>query len=175
MYRRFAERLQMATITQFPQNTPRKNQKADIFEKYMKDHNLNFFRRRDAHDSFDTVVFMTAIPAGSKHKLVVAVITDNSMYTLIRTHLGTVPRGPARKTFMDYINNLNTEHAIVKYSVGDDENVFLDTTVTSRVENFDPEIIRTLLDLIVYHLHETYDDLARRLNKTGDETNGFEI
>ena len=88
----------------------KKNLKADAFESYLKKEGLNFFRRQDAHDSYDTVVFMTALPAG-KHRLVCAVITDNSMYTLIRIHLGTAPKGPARKTFVPFLNKLNGEHA----------------------------------------------------------------
>ena len=95
----------------------KKNLKADAFESYLKKEGLNFFRRQDAHDSYDTVVFMTALPAG-KHRLVCAVITDNSMYTLIRVHLGTAPKGPARKTFVPFLNKLNGEHAIVKYTIG---------------------------------------------------------
>lgn len=81
----------------FPQGNHTKNRKADLFEKYMKKEGLNFFRRQDSHDSYDTVVFMTAIPAGEHHKLVAAVITDNSMYTLLRVHLGTAPQGPRQK------------------------------------------------------------------------------
>ena len=147
----------------FPQGNRTKNVKADMFEKYMKDEGLNFFRRQETHDSYDTIVFMTAIPAGKHHKLVAAVITDNSMYTLLRIHLGTAPKGPARKTFLAFLNDLNAHHAIVKYSIGSDENVFLDVTFTTRPENFDPATIRTTMDIVVYQLSQTYDDIARRL------------
>ena len=159
----------------FPQGNRTKNVKADMFEKYMKDEGLNFFRRQETHDSYDTIVFMTAIPAGKHHKLVAAVITDNSMYILLRIHLGTAPKGPARKTFLAFLNDLNAHHAIMKYVVGSDDNVFLDVTTTARSEKFDPEVIRITLDMIIYHLGEVYDDIARRLDKPGDETNGFSL
>ena len=162
-------------ITPFPQGNLRKNRKADIFEKYTKTHDLNIFRRRDVHDSCDTVVFMTAIPAGKHHKLVSAVITDNSMYVLLRTHLGTAPKGPARKTFLAFLNQLNAHQAIMKYTVGSDDNVFLDITTTTTAEKFDPDIIRIGLDLIIYQMGKTYDDIARRLDKPGDETDGFTL
>ena len=159
----------------FPQGNRTKNVKADMFEKYMKDEGLNFFRRQETHDSYDTIVFMTAIPAGKHHKLVAAVITDNSMYTLLRIHLGTAPKGPARKTFLAFLNDLNAHHAILKYTISSDENVFLDVTFTSRLENFDAEVIRTTLDIVVYQLSQSYDDIARRLDKPGDQTNGFTL
>lgn len=152
----------------------KKNLKADAFESYLKKEGLNFFRRQDAHDSYDTVVFMTALPAG-KHRLVCAVITDNSMYTLIRVHLGTAPKGPARKTFVPFLNKLNREHAIVKYTIGSDDNVFLDVCVTSTNEHFDPETVRDTLNVLVFHLGECYEDVARRLDKPGDATDGFSL
>ena len=55
----------MAKVINF---NPGKNVKAGIFEKYMKDNDLNFFQRRDTHDEKDSVAFITAIPAGS-HRL----------------------------------------------------------------------------------------------------------
>lgn len=168
----------MAETIPFPQQgKPRKNLKADKFDAYMKQEGLTFFRRQEAHDSYDTIVFMTALPAGKQtvHRLVCAVITDNSMYTLIRVHLGTAPKGPARDTFIAYLNNENAHHAIVKYSIGSDENVFLDVCIVARDENFDPTVVRDSLDLLVYHLGEEYDNIARRLDKTGDQTNGFSL
>ena len=167
--------LNMAETIPFPQGNRKKNLKADIFDNYTKTKGLNFFKRRDVHDSYDTSVFMTAIPAGKHHKLVAAVITDNSMYILLRVHLGTAPKGPARKTFMAFLNDLNAHHAIMKYVVGSDDNVFLDVTTTTRAEKFDPEVVRVTLDMIIYHLGEVYDDIARRLDKPGDETNGFSL
>lgn len=167
--------LNMAETIPFPQGNRKKNLKADIFDNYTKAKGLNFFKRRDVHDSYDTSVFMTAIPAGKHHKLVAAVITDNSMYILLRVHLGTAPKGPARKTFMAFLNHLNAHHAIMKYVVGSDDNVFLDVTTTTRAEKFDPEVVRITLDMIIYHLGEVYDDIARRLDKPGDETNGFSL
>ena len=100
-------------VTPFPQGVRHKNLKADAFEKYMKAEGLNFFRRQDVHDSFDTVIFMTALPAGASHKVVTAVITNNSMYLLVRVHLGTYPQGPARQTLLDYMHRLHGHQPIV--------------------------------------------------------------
>lgn len=167
--------LTMADNNLFPHGNHTKNVKADMFEEYTKQEGLNFFRRQDTHDAFDTTVFMTALPAGKSHKLVAAVITNNSLYILIRIHLGTAPKGPARKTLLAYLNDLNAHHATFKYIIGEDENVFLDTAITTRAERFDPEVVRSALNILVYHLGETYDALVRRLAKAGDETDGFSL
>ena len=111
---------------------PRKNEKAAIFEEYMKKNDLNFFRRRDVHDGMDTVAFNTAIPAQGNHRLVAAVLTNNSMYTLLRIHLGLAPTGPARDTFLVFIGRLNAEQSVFKYIVEDDNNAFLDFRTQGR-------------------------------------------
>ncbi len=162
----------MADTLQF---NPGRNKKADLFEKYMKDNDLNFFQRRDVHDQKDTVVFITAVPAGDSHRLVAAVLTDNSMYTVVRIHLGIAPVGPAHQTFLAFIGKLNATHSIFKYTLTEDNNAFLDICITSRPDFFDPEVVRTSLNLIVYHLQETYEDIARRLAKPGDASEGFEL
>lgn len=153
----------------------RTNFKADIFEKYMKEQGLNFFVRQDHEDSFDTTVFITALPAGQNHKVAATVITNNSMYVVVRVHLGLAPKGPARKTFLNFLNELNGHHAIVKYLIAEDDNVFIDVCTTARAEKFDPEVVRTLLDMVVFHLNEKYDDVARRLDKTSDQMDGFDL
>lgn len=154
---------------------PRKNEKAAIFEEYMKKNDLNFFRRRDVHDGMDTVAFITAIPAQGNHRLVAAVLTNNSMYTLLRIHLGLAPTGPARDTFLAFIGRLNAEQSVFKYIVEDDNNAFLDFCITTRPDRLDSDVIRTTLNLMIYQMENGYLDIARRLAKPGDETDGFEL
>lgn len=160
---------------QFIYNAQRKNYKADAFEKYVNKEGINFFRRTDAHDKYDTVVFMTGLPAGDKHKVVCAVITDNSMYTQIRIHLGIAPEGDRRAKLLAYLQQLNARSVFGKYIVDAEGNVFLDICIIDRPTTVDPYTIRFSLDLVSHLLKETYDDLIPYLEKTGDQSDGFEL
>ena len=151
-----------------------KNAKADVFEKYMKDEGLDFFQRRDVKDAYDTTVFVTMIPAG-KHRVPVALITNNSMYVLLRAHMGTAPVGPAAKTFLHFLSRQNAESSLFKYLIAEDNNVFLDVCFPCVGNSFDPAVVRTTLNLIVYHMQDHYEDIARRLAKTSEETDGFSL
>ena len=59
------------------------NKKADSFEKYLKDNNLNFFTRFDKGDENQTVLFRSNIQVEGQ-QLPVNVITDRTIYTIIR-------------------------------------------------------------------------------------------
>lgn len=158
-----------------PEFKPGKNKKAGIFEAYMKTNELSYFKRRDVHDGMDTVAFITALPAGGNHRLVAAVLTNNSMYSLLRVHLGLAPAGPEREKFLEFIRRLNMTQSVFKYLVEDDNNAFLDVCITTRPDHFEPEVIRTTLNLIIYHMKDHYDEIARHLAKPGDETDGFDL
>lgn len=156
-------------------NAKRKNYKADAFEKYLNQEGINFFRRTDAHDAYDTVVFMTGLPAGGDHQVVCAVITDNSMYTQIRIHLGTAPTGKGRAALLDFLQKLNARATFGKYIIDTEKNVFLDICIISRPTTVDPYTIRFSLDLAVQLLKEGYGALIPYLEKTSDQSDGFEL
>ena len=63
------------------------NKKADSFEKYLKDNNLNFFTRFDKRDENQTVLFRSNIQVEGQ-QLPVNVITDRTIYTIIRVFVG---------------------------------------------------------------------------------------
>lgn len=154
---------------------PGKNEKAPIFEKYMKENDLSFFRREDLGGPMDSVAFLTTLPAGENHRLVATVITDNSLYTLTRVHLGKAPTGEKRADFLHYLAHLNTQHSVFKYSVDEENHVFMDITVTSRPGAFDPDLIRTFLNLVSYFLQNEYEDIATHLALPGEKATDFTL
>lgn len=153
----------------------RKNYKADAFEKYLNQEGINFFRRTDAPDKSDTTVFMTGLSAGENHRVVCAVITDSSMYTLIRIHLGIAPTGEKRAALLGFLQTLNARSTFGKYFIDAEHNVFLDICIISRPTTIDPYTIRFSLDLAIQLLQEGYGTLIPYLEKTSDQSDGFEL
>lgn len=152
-----------------------KNEKVKLLDDYFAKEHLNFFHKRVTGNASDTVVYITAIPAGA-YKLLAAVITDNSIYTIVRCHLGDrIPGAADEAQFLEYLRNLNAHHAFFKYAMNQDGGLYLDVCLTARDDHFDPEMVRTTLNLLVYHMQESYGDIVRWLLKPGDaekELNG---
>lgn len=153
----------MATVTSI-----RKNQVAGKLELYFKREGLNFFRRRDIHDEADTIIYITALPAGSR-RLLAAIITDSSVYTIIRCHLGVrKPGHPDDDAFLAFVGKLNASHAFFKYAVNEDGGLYIDVCIPATPAYFDPEMVRTTMNLLVYHLGEEYPAISKWLDVLGD-------
>jgi len=141
----------------------RKNLKADIFEKYLKGHDMNFFLKAPVEgDENGTVVFKSNIQAEGQ-TLPVGIITDNTIYTIIRVQIGTgLIKDSNRAAFNAYLNEMNRGYKVFKYVAADDGTVFLDSCLPSTQEHFDPELVRVILDVIVSHLQEEYKNVMKK-------------
>ena len=141
----------------------RKNLKADAFEKYLKDHGMNFFLKSPVPgDENGTVVFKSNIQAEGQ-TLPVGIITDNTIYTIIRVQIGQgLIKDSNRDTFNAFLNELNRSYKVFKYVAADDGTVFLDSCLPSTQEHFDPELVRVVLDVIVNHLQEEYKNIMKK-------------
>lgn len=142
----------------------RKNTKAKPFEDYLASEKLSFFEKRVVGGPSDTVAFVTALPAGP-FRIPAAVITDASIYTVIRCHLGDRFVGATDEAeFLEYLRQLNARHACFKYAVNEEGGLYLDVCLPSRENDFDPELIRFVLNLIVHHLQDTYPEIRKWLS-----------
>lgn len=139
-----------------------KNAKADKFDAYLKAHDMNFFLKSPvAGDPNGTVVFKSNIPAEGQ-TLPVGIITDNTIYTIIRVQVGTGLIKDSNRTAINaYMNRLNGSYKVFKYVASDDGTIYLDTCIPGTAESFDPELVRVLLDVIVSHLQEEYKNLMK--------------
>lgn len=141
----------------------RKNLKADAFDKYLKDHGMNFFLRSPVPDDENgTVVFKSNIQVEGQ-TLPVGIITDNTIYTIIRVQIGSgLIKDSNRAAFDAFLNELNRSYKVFKYVAADDGTIFLDSCLPSTQEHFDPEIVRVVLDVIVSHLQEEYKNIMKK-------------
>ncbi len=151
----------MADVTQF--KGPVKNEKADKFEAYLKANQMNFFLRDPVpNDENGTVIFKSNIEAEGQ-RLPVGIITDNTVYTIIRVQVGTgLIKDSNREKFNEFLNELNRSYKVFKYVASDDGTLFLDSCIPSTAEFFDPQIVRVILDVIVNHLQEEYKTIMKK-------------
>jgi tRNA U38,U39,U40 pseudouridine synthase TruA len=139
----------------------RKNLKAEKFEKYLKDHNITFFTRHDLNDESQSVLFRSNIEAEGQ-RLPVNVVTDSSIYTIIRVLVGTsVVKDSNREKFMEFLNDLNRHYKVFKYVASEEGDLFLDCCLPSTNDSFDPVIVHAVLDVVVQHLQEEYSKIMK--------------
>ena len=126
----------------------RVNLKAKKFEAYIQKNNMNFFNKNEVHDEGQT------IPMG--------IITDNTIYTIIRVQVGSqLVKDSNKAKFLEYLNTLNRSYKVFKYVAADDGSIFLDCCLPSTNDSFDPEIVRVVLDVVVDHLNSEYKNIMK--------------
>ena len=140
----------------------RVNLKAAKFEQYTAANNMNFFNKNELKDDADTVVFQSNIKVEGQ-TIPVGIITDNTIYTIIRVQVGSALVKESNKAkFLEYLNNLNRSYKVFKYVAADDGSVFLDACLPSTNDSFDAEVVRVVLDVIVDHLNTEYKNIMKQ-------------
>ncbi len=139
----------------------RMNLKAKKFQKYLDDNDMKFFLQNETHDESDTIVFQSNIQVEGQI-LPVGIITDSTIYTIIRVQIGTgLVKEERQSEFNEYLNSLNRSYKVFKYVTAEDGSVFLDACLPGSNESFDPEIVRVVLDVIVDHLNQEYKNIMK--------------
>lgn len=139
----------------------RENLKAKKFEKYITDNKMNFFVKKEMKDEAETIVFQSNIKVEGQ-TIPMGIITDNTIYTIIRVQVGSQLVKDSNKTrFLEYINTLNRSYKVFKYVVAEDGSLFLDCCLPSTNDSFDPETVRVVLDVVVDHLNTEYKNIMK--------------
>ena len=137
------------------------NMKSKKFQSYLDNNDLKFFQQNVTHDEADTVVFQSNIQVEGQ-TLPVGIITDDTIYTIIRVQIGTgLVKEENKAKLNEYLNSLNRSYKVFKYVVAEDGSVFLDACLPSTNEGFDPEVVRVILDVIVDHLTQEYKNFMK--------------
>lgn len=141
----------------------RKNEKADKFDAYLKEKNMNFFFRDEVKDDPNgTVVFKSNIEVEGQN-LPLGIITDNTVYTIIRVQIGLkLIKDSNRDTFNAFLNEMNRSYKVFKYVAADDGTIFLDACIPSTNDMFDPQMVHAILEVVLNHLREEYKTIMKK-------------
>ena len=132
--------------------------KAEKFQKFLKENDINFFESQTLADEFHTTIFRSRIEAKGQI-MPMAIFIDDSIFTIIRTQVATGINAKKIERIKDHLNVLNAEYKIFKYYLREDGNIYLDICVPFVDETFDSRMIQTLLPILVQQLETVYEDL----------------
>lgn len=135
------------------------NQKAEQLQAYFTEKNLNFFQVQEMTDEFKTVVFRSNIEI-QKQTLPTVIITDETIWTIIRTQIvaGAVT-AEKKGAVNEFLNDLNMKYKVFKFYVTDSGDINIDICAPTIAAKFDPEMIRSLIQIEVEQLTELYPQI----------------
>lgn len=132
--------------------------KAEKFQAFLKDNDINYFESQALSDEFHTTIFRSRVEAKGQI-LPMAIFIDDSIFTIIRTQVATGINEKNIDSIKSHLNMLNAEYKIFKYYLREDGNIYLDICVPFVDETFDSRMIQTLLPILVQQLETVYEDL----------------
>ena len=132
--------------------------KAEKFQAFLKDNDINYFESQTLSDEFHTTIFRSRIEAKGQI-MPMAIFIDDSIFTMIRTQAATGINEKNIDSIKSHLNMLNAEYKIFKYYLREDGNIYLDVCIPFVDETFDSRMIQTLLPILVQQLETVYEDL----------------
>ena len=132
--------------------------KAEKFQAFLKDNDINYFESQALSDEFHTTIFRSRIEAKGQI-MPMAIFIDDSIFTMIRTQVATGINEKNIDSIKSHLNMLNAEYKIFKYYLREDGNIYLDVCIPFVDETFDIRMIQTLLPILVQQLETVYEDL----------------
>lgn len=139
------------------------NTKATKFQSFLKEQQIKVFEMEELTDDFNSVIFRSRMEVEGQ-LLPTVIIIDDSIYPLVRVQVvDKAIKGKAREVMLDYINELNAKYKVFKYYVTTEGALILDSCIPAHPDNFDGEMIRVVLDVILKHLIEEYPILMKKI------------
>lgn len=137
--------------------------KAEKFDKFLEEKEIKCFQKEEINDELGTVVYRSFMEVEGQN-LPIIVITDNSIYTMVRVQIAAkVVKNHNPEKVLEYVNELNRQYKVFKYFVTEDGDLCLDSCLPSSGENFDGELVYTIIDVLLKHLVEHYPVLMGKI------------
>ena len=89
-------------------------------------------------------------------------MVNNSVYTYLQAHLVTLTEEKKAAT-LSYLNDLNNEFNMLKYSINPQGNVILTFSVPAGDDKFDPALVFALVDQVKAHLEAHFAALMEKI------------
>lgn len=131
------------------------NMKETKFVSYNKKQGITFYKRFAVGGPFDTVVFATAVKAQGETTLGLIIITDNSLYTMIRARLGIPQKGKHDET-MKFLNHMNEKYPMFKFYIGTDHTAYMESMYLAEDKEFEPEMVHSMAEVAIVFLQKQY-------------------
>ena len=137
--------------------------KVKKFKEFLEKNQIKCFSEEDFEDELKTTIFRSHMEIEGQ-KLTVVIVLDSSIYSIVRVMI--IPKvlsKHSQREVLEYINELNRKYKVFKYYITQEGDLCLDSCITSSQEDFNSEILYTVIDVILKHLVEEYPIIMKKI------------
>lgn len=138
-------------------------EKVAAFQKYLEDNKIGGFGLQDFQNDVHAQAFRSNLPVEGQN-LPFMILLDDSVYTMLQVQVATsIATGEKRAKICEYLNDLNEQYRMLKYSADAAGNVLLTCCIPAGVPHFEPALVIAILNQIQGHLNALYPDIMKHL------------
>lgn len=139
------------------------NKKAEIFNKKLKELNLENLQKQEIDDHVHTVIFRSNLDV-NKTMLPMAIFIDDTIYVNVRIQLTAklVADKKKEQKITEYLNQLNEKYKLFKFYINGNQGLLLDCCIPYLSdEAFEPRLVRTIIDAAGHFLLAEYGKVLK--------------
>lgn len=138
-------------------------EKVAAFQQYLTENNISGFGVQDFQNEVHAQAFRSNLPIEGQN-LPFMILLDDSVYTILQVQVATsIARGDKRERICAYLNDLNEQYRMLKYSADAQGNVLLTCCIPAGTQHFEPALVIAILNQIQGHLNALYPDIMKQL------------
>ncbi len=138
-------------------------EKVAAFKKYLEENKITGFGLQDFQNDVHAQAFRSNLPVEGQN-LPFMILLDDSVYTMLQVQIATsIAVGEKRAKICEYLNDLNEQYRMLKYSADAAGNVLLTCCIPAGVPHFEPALVIAILNQIQGHLNAVYPDIMKHL------------
>lgn len=138
-------------------------EKIAAFQKYLEENQIGGFGLQDFQNEVHAQAFRSNLPVEGQN-LPFMILLDDSVYTMLQVQVATsIAVGEKREKICAYLNDLNEQYRMLKYSADAAGNVLLTCCIPAGVPHFEPALVIAILNQIQGHLNALYPEIMKQL------------
>lgn len=137
------------------------NIKAEKFNKFLEEKQIKFFQSQEVEGEMNPVVYRSFMEV-SNQNLPTMLVIDDSIYVMLQVRIGTgLVNEKNQAAILEHLNQLNSNFKVFKYYTAGKGDVVLESCIPSTNDEFVPEMVHAVIDVILKHLMEEYPKLMK--------------
>lgn len=138
-------------------------EKVAAFQKYLEENKIGGFGLQDFQNDVHAQAFRSNLPVEGQN-LPFMILLDDSVYTILQVQIATsIATGDKKEKICAYLNDLNEQYRMLKYTVDAAGNVLLTCCIPAGVPHFEPALVIAILNQIQGHLNALYPEIMKQL------------
>lgn len=138
-------------------------EKVSAFQKYLEENKISGFGLQDFQNDVHAQAFRSNLQVEGTN-LPFMILLDDSVYTMLQVQVAAgLAQGDKREKICSFLNDLNEQYRMLKFSADAAGNVLLTCCIPAGVPHFEPALVIAILNQIQGLLTATYPEIMKHL------------